>query len=161
MLLHYLTLGLPGIKTTDFGSGYLGWPEIAVELNAIENQLENTTGKVPILAATSKWGGAAALAFHHPENRIEQITAQNLLGLRGSMWEFWFDRNTNPDRPVILYNIRSRLIDEAWLEGAVINLGPLQERPIYRNGAQIQTLYYRIADGFRPEQVRYPDRIPE
>ncbi|MEE4297356.1 MAG: glycosyltransferase family 39 protein [Wenzhouxiangella sp.] len=161
LLLHYLTLGLPGIKTSDFGSGYLGWPEIAIEINDIERELATSTGKTPILAATSKWGGAAAVAFHHPEDRIDQITGQNLIGMSGSMWEYWFDRDTNPERPVILYNVRSRLIDEAWLDGAVINLGPLQQRPIYRDGAQIQTLYYRIADGFRPEQVRYPDRIPE
>jgi len=161
LLLHYLTLGLPGLKTTDFGSGYLGWPEIAVELNKLEEEVADATGKTPILAATSKWGGAAGVAFHHPENRFEQITGQNLIGMSGSMWEFWFDPDTDSSRPVILYNNRSRLIDEAWLERAVINLGPLQQRPIYRDGSQIQTLYYRIAEGFRPEQVRYPDRIPE
>ncbi len=161
LLLHYLTLGLPGIKTTDFGSGYLGWPEMAQELNAIEGEVASATGKAPVLAATSKWGGAAAIAFHHPDGRIDHITGQNLIGMSGSMWEYWFDRRISPDRPVILYNIRPRLINEAWLEGAVINLGPLQRRPIYRNGARIQTLYYRIAEGFRPEQVRYPDRIPE
>jgi dolichol-phosphate mannosyltransferase len=161
LLLHYLTLGLPGLKTTDFGSGYLGWPEIALELSKIETEMAEETGKTPLLAATSKWGGAAAVAFHHPEKSLDQITGQNLIGMRGSMWEFWFDPNTSPNRPVILYNIRSRLIDETWLEGAVIGLGPLQQRPIYRNGTQLQTLFYRTAEGFRPEQVRYPNRIPE
>ncbi|MFW6339368.1 MAG: glycosyltransferase family 39 protein [Wenzhouxiangella sp.] len=161
LLLHYLTLGLPGLKTTDFGTGYLGWPEIAVELDRIEGELAASTTKPPLLAATSKWGGAAALAFHHPDGRRDQITGQNLIGMSGAMWEYWFDRDTDPERPVILYNVRSRLIDEAWLEQALIGLGPLQQRPIERDGQVIQTLYFRIAEGFRPEQVRYPDRIPE
>ncbi|MFW5816375.1 MAG: glycosyltransferase family 39 protein [Wenzhouxiangella sp.] len=161
LLLHYLTLGLPGLKTTDFGTGYLGWPEVAAELGEIEDQVRETSGKAPLLAATSKWGGAAALAFHHPDGRLDHITAQNLIGMRGAMWEFWFDPNTDPERPVILYNTRPRLIDEAWLARAVTGLGPLQERRVYRDGDLIQTLYYRIAEGFRPEQVRYPDRIPE
>ncbi|NDY94605.1 glycosyltransferase family 39 protein [Wenzhouxiangella limi] len=161
LLLHFLTLGLPGLKTTDFGTGYLGWPEIAAELNELEHQVAVAAGKPPLLAAASKWGGAAALAFHHPDGRHNHITGQNLIGMSGSMWEYWFDRDTDPERPVILYNTRSRLINEAWLERALIGLGPLREKPVYRDGQVIQTLYYRIAEGFRPEQVRYPDRIPE
>ena len=161
LLLHYLTLGLPGTRTTDFGTGYLGWPELAQELAGIEAELTERTGREPILAATSKWGDAAALAFHHPEGRRDQITAQNLIGMSGSMWELWFDRDTDPTRPVILFHTRSRLIDEEWLEGAVIGLGPLQTRVVERDGQPIQTLYYRIAEGFRPEQLRFPGQIPE
>ena len=161
LLLHYFTLGLPGTRPTDFGTGYLGWPEVAQEVAGLERELAAATGREPILAATSKWGGAAALAFHHPDGRHDQITAQNLIGMGGSMWEFWFDRDTDPTRPVILFNTRAKLIDEDWLEGAVIGLGPLQSRVIERNGQPIQTMYFRIAEGFRAEQVRYPDRIPE
>lgn len=161
LLLHYLTLGLPGTRPTDFGSGYLGWPELAQELAGIEQELAERTGREPILAATSKWGDAAALAFHHPDGRRDQITAQNLIGMSGSMWELWFDRKTDPTRPVILFHTRSRLIDEEWLYGAVIGLGPLQSRVIERDSQPIQTLYYRIADGFRPEQLRFPGQIPE
>lgn len=106
-------------------------------------------------------GHAAALAFHHPDGRRDQITAQNLIGMSGSMWELWFDRETDPTRPVILFHTRPRLIDEQWLEYAVIGLGPLQSRVVERDGEPIQTLYYRIADGFRPEQLRFPGQIPE
>ncbi len=160
LLLHYLTLGLPGLRTSDFGAGYLGWQELAGELAVLERQVAAETGREPILAATSKWGMAAALAFHHPDGRRDQITGQNLIGMSGAMWEFWFDRDTDPTRPVILFNTRSRLIDEDWLEGAVIGLGPLESRPVLRDGEPIQTLYYRIADGFRPEQLRFPGQIP-
>lgn len=161
LLLHYLTLGLPGVRTSDFGAGYLGWPEMAQEIAAIEREVADRTGREPILAATSKWGDAAALAFHHPDGRRDQITAQNLIGMSGSMWELWFDRNTDPTRPVILFHTKSRLIDEEWLEGAVIGLGPLQSRVVERDGRPIQTLYYRIAEGFRPEQLRFPGQIPD
>jgi dolichol-phosphate mannosyltransferase len=89
------------------------------------------------------------------------ITSQNIIGMSGSMWEFWFDRQTDPGRPVILVNYSSKLIDEEWLELALVELGPLQSRPIKRDGQPVRTLYYRIASGFRPQQVRYPDRIPE
>lgn len=161
LLLHYLTLGLPGLKTHDFDAGYLGWPETAEFVHQLEQQVAAETGRQPIVAATRKWSVSAALAFHQPDNRIDHITAQNIIGMSGSMWEFWFDRDTDPTRPVILVNHGSKLIDEDWLELALVDLGPLQQVVIERDGEPIRTLYYRIAGGFRPQQVRYPDHIPD
>ena len=161
LLLHYFTLGLPGIRTADFDSGYLGWAETARVVHELEQQVAAESGLDPIVAGTAKWSVAAALAFHHPENRHDHITSQNIIGMSGSMWEFWFDRQTDPGRPVILVNYSSKLIDEEWLELALVELGPLQSRPIERDGKKVRTLYYRIAAGFRPQQVRYPDRIPD
>ena len=160
-LLHYFTLGLPGLRTTDFGSGYLGWQETSKVVARIEQQVREQSGREPILASTSKWGVSAALAFHHPDRRHDHITAQNIIGMSGSMWEFWFDEDTDPGRPVILVNYSNKLIDEPWLEQALIGLGPLQQRQILRDDEIIRTLYYRIADGFRPEQLRTPQRRPD
>ena len=161
VLLHFVTLGLPGIAKSDLGSGYLGWREMAAEVHQLEQEVEQATGMRPVVAATSRWSGAAVLAFHSVDGRIDNITGQNLIGMSGSMWEYWFDEETDPDRPVILVNYTSKLIDEEWLERALVGLGPLKSRTVYRDGEPIRTLYYRIADGHRPEQVRYPDRIPE
>ncbi|TVQ38325.1 MAG: glycosyltransferase [Wenzhouxiangella sp.] len=161
MLLHYFTLGLPGLRTADFDSGYLGWQETAQAVAQIEQEVAERTGRDPIVAGTSKWAVSAALAFHHPEGRHDHITAQNIIGMSGSMWEFWFDEDTDPGRPVILVNYSSKLIDEDWLELALIGLGPLEQARIMRDGEVIRTLYYRIAEGFRPEQLRTPSRIPE
>lgn len=161
LLLHYLTLGLPGLKTGDFDAGYLGWPEVAEVVHQLEQQVASETGQQPIVAATRKWGVAAALAYHHPDGRMDHITAQNIIGMSGSMWEYWFDPETDPNRPVILVNYSSELIDREWLELALVELGPLQQVVVERQGEPIRTLYYRVARGFRPQQVRYPDRIPD
>ncbi len=160
LLLHYFTLGLPGVRTTDFGAGYLGWPETARAVHEMEQTISEQRGRPAIVAATSKWSGAAALAFHWPEPRHDHITAQNIIGMRGSMWEFWFDADTDPGRPVLLVNHASKLIDEDWLALALVELGPLQLRVIERDGQPIQQLYYRVAEGFRPEQLRTPTQIP-
>lgn len=160
LLLHYIALGLPGVTTGDFDSGYLGWEETAGAVEEIRQDVADRTGREPIIAATRKWDVAAALAFHGYPERMDQITARNLIGMRGSMWEFWFDPQTDPQRPVILVNYKPELINEEWLELALVNLGPLQKRIVTRDEEPIRTLYYRIADGFRPEQVRLPDRVP-
>jgi len=161
LLLHYLTLGLPGTRLVDFNSGYVGWAETAQVVADIEQQVAMETGRDPIIAGTSKWGVSAALAFHHPEGRYTQITAQNIIGMSGSMWEYWFDRDADPSRPVILVNYSSKLINEDWLELALVDLGPLQSRVVERDGVSIRTLYFRVAQGFKPQQLRFPDQIPD
>ena len=160
LLLHYFTLGLPGVRTSDFDSGYLGWKETALVIEEIRQDVANRTDREPIIAATRKWDVPAALSFHGYPDRLEHITARNLIGMRGSMWEYWFDPQTDPQRPVILVNYKPQLIDEAWLELALVNLGPLNKRIVKRDGEPIRTLYYRIAEGFRPEQIRLPNRAP-
>jgi dolichol-phosphate mannosyltransferase len=44
-------------------------PEVVHEL---EQQVTAETGLEPIVAGTAKWSVAAALAFHHPENRHDR-----------------------------------------------------------------------------------------
>ncbi|MGY6630752.1 MAG: glycosyltransferase family 39 protein [Wenzhouxiangella sp.] len=161
LLLHYLTLGLPGLKTTDFDAGYLGWQETAQAVARIEQQVAEQTGQQPLIAATSKWGIAAALAWHSPDGRIDHLTSQNLIGMSGSMWEHWFDRDTDPSRPVILVNYRLELIDRDWLALVLPELGPLNVEIIERDGVPVRRLYWRVASGFTPEQVRFPDRVPD
>ncbi|AKS41793.1 glycosyltransferase family 39 protein [Wenzhouxiangella marina] len=161
LLLHALTLGLPGLRMTDFGTGYLSWQEAASEIQAIEREIEAQTGQQPIIASTTKWSGAAALAWQYRDRGFEHLTGQNLIGMSGSMWEYWFDETTDPDRPVLLFNRSPKLIDEPWLEQALIRLGPLEHRHLEQSGTTGGELYYRIGQGFRPEQLRTPDRIPD
>ena len=159
--LHYISIGLPGVQWQPNRVGYMGWPELAHEVHEIEMEIEQETGKRPVVSGMAKWGIAAALSFHDVDGRRDNITARNLVGMSGSQWERWFDPESDPDRPVLLVSHEPKLIDEEWLEGALNGLGPLRIRTVYRNGMPIQQLHYRIAEGFRPAQLRYPGHIPE
>lgn len=159
--LHYVSIGLPGVQWQPNRLGYMGWPELAREVHRLESDIEQRTGERPIVVGMAKWGIAAALTFHDVDGRVHNITARNLVGMSGSQWERWFDRGTDPDRPVLLVSHEPKLIEEEWLTGAVIGLGPLRSTPVERDGMPIQRLYYRIAKGFRREQLRYPGHIPE
>ncbi|PKL96232.1 MAG: dolichyl-phosphate beta-D-mannosyltransferase [Gammaproteobacteria bacterium HGW-Gammaproteobacteria-8] len=159
--LHYVSLGLPGVGWQPNRLGYMGWQELAVEVHNLETRIEAETGQRPIVAGMAKWGISAALSFHDVDGRRDNITARNLVGMGGSQWELWFDPQTDPDRPVLLVSHEPKLIDEEWLERALIGLGPLQTRTVTRNGMPIQVLHYRIGAGFRPEMLRYPGHIPE
>lgn len=158
--LHYISIGLPGVQWQPNRLGYMGWPELARAVDSIEAQIEAETGKRPIIAGMAKWGIPAALAFHDVDGRRDNITARNLVGMRGSQWERWFDPETDPTRPVLLVSHESKLIDEDWLAIALIGLGPLRTMTVYRDDMPIQTLHYRIGDGFRPDMLRYPGHIP-
>ncbi|MEX2498950.1 MAG: glycosyltransferase family 39 protein [Wenzhouxiangellaceae bacterium] len=158
--LHYVSIGLPGVQWQPNRLGYMGWPELAREVHRIETELEAASGKRPVVAGMAKWGISAALAFHDVDGRRDNITARNLVGMRGSQWERWFDPETDPNRPVLLVSHEPKLINEDWLELALIGLGPLKTRTVYRDGMPIQRLHYRIGEGFRPEMLRYPGHIP-
>jgi len=158
--LHYVSIGLPGVQWQPNRLGYMGWPELAREVHALEMQIEAETGQRPIVAGMAKWGIPAALAFHDVDGRRDNITARNLVGMSGSQWERWFDPETDPTRPVLLVSHESKLIDEDWLAIALIGLGPLKTATVDRDGMPIQTLHYRIGDGFRPDMLRYPGHIP-
>ncbi len=161
MLMHYASIGLPGVPWQPHRLGYMGWPEIAGEVDRIEQRVEQQSGKRPIIAGMAKWGISAALAFHDPDGRRDNITARNIVGMSGSQWERWFDPETDPDRPVILVSHEPKLIDEQWLELALVGLGPVRIIPVERDGMTIQYLHYRIAEGFRPEMLRYPGHVPD
>jgi len=159
--LHYVSLGLPGVPWQPNRLGYMGWPELAAEVHEIESEIEAETGQRPIVAGMAKWGIAAALTFHDVDGRVDNITARNLVGMSGSQWERWFDPGIDPTRPVLLVSHEPKLIGEAWLETALIGLGPLRTVSVERNGLPIQTLHFRIGDGFRPKMLRYPGHIPD
>jgi len=158
--LHYTAIGLPGVAWQPNRLGYMGWPELAREVHAIESRLEIANGKRPIVVGMAKWGIAAALSFHDVDGRRDNITARNLVGMSGAQWARWFDPDTDPSRPVLLVSHEPKLIEETWLERALINLGPLKTRTVYRDDMPVQTLYYRIGSGFRPEMLRYPGHAP-
>jgi len=160
MLMHYVSLGLPGVQWQPNRLGYMGWPELAAEVHRLEQEIEQTTGRRPLIAGMAKWGIPAALTFHDVDGRVDNITARNLVGMSGSQWELWFDLDTDPSRPVLLVSHEPKLIDEEWLERALIGLGPLRTVEVMRDGMPIQVLHYRIGEGFRPDMLRYPGHIP-
>jgi len=161
LLLHALTLGVPGLRVSDFGTGYLTWEEASREVERIASEIERSTGQRPIIASTTKWNGAAALAWHSRPGDLTMITGQNIIGMSGSMWERWFDSGMDPGLPVLLVNRSDKLITEPWLEQALVDLGPVQRIRLERPGVSDGALVYRIAAGFKPQQLRTPEQIPE
>ena len=158
--LHYLTLGLPSLPKRDFGTAYLGWPEITDTVELLAKEIESTTGKYPIVAATDKWGASAALSFHGSPKLRDNLTAQNIIGMSGSMWEFWFDDAQPTLRPVLLFHHKPELIQEPWIEGALIDVGPLEMAVIETADRGEFTVFFRRAAGFRREQLRTPTQHP-
>jgi dolichol-phosphate mannosyltransferase len=161
LLLHALTLGLPGVRVSDFGTGYLTWEEAADEVMRIASEIEEETGQAPIIASTTKWNGAAALAWHGRPSDLGRLTGQNIIGMSGSMWERWFDADMDPNQPVLLVNRSDKLITESWLELALVGLGPVRRMAVQRSGVSDGEIVYRIAEGFKPQQLRTPEQIPE
>lgn len=161
LIMHAYTLGLPGFRHHDFGAGWQGWAEMAEASTEIAEAIEAERGRPPIIVGMNRWGNAAQLYYYSEAPWRERITSRHVNGMSGSMWEFWFEMPENPSQqPVLLVKESRKQIAEAWLDDAFIGLGPVQTRPLYRDGQLIRVLHYRVADGLRAEQVRLPDQRP-
>ena len=163
LFMHAFTLGLPGFRQQDFGAGWLGWAEMTAAAVEIAEQIEEASGRPPLIVGMNRWGNAAQLYYYSPGHWRDRITSRHVNGLSGSMWEYWFEMPEDPARqPVLLVKETPKQIADPWLDEVFIGLGPLQTRVLERDGFPIRVLHYRVAEGLRPERVRRPARpLPE
>ena len=160
--MHYIAIGLPGMEWREHGRHYMGWPEVTRAIDEISLELEAENGKRPLLVGMSKWAAAAAVSFYTENDNRDHITARNLVGMPGAQWEHWFDPLViDPSRPVLLFALDAESLETVRIDQAIVNPGPLESRPILRRGQRVQTLYYRVGSGFKPDQVRHPGGINE
>ncbi len=155
--MHYLAIGLPGLEWREHGRHYMGWPEVTEAIDELSLELQAENEQPPLVVGMSKWAAAAAVSFYTSNGNHDHITARNLVGLPASQWEYWFNPHEfDAHRPVLLFALDSDSLTGERIDQAILEPGPLQSRPIHRRGQQVQTLYYRVGEGFRPEQVRRP-----
>jgi dolichol-phosphate mannosyltransferase len=150
----YIVWGLPGVPYPTHNVAYLAWPPAARAVHELERQIERDTGQRPLVVGMSKWSIAAGLAFHDVDGRRDNITSRNLVGGTGAMFEYWFDDGSNGKRPVLLVHFKPKPLADPAVEASLVNVGPIREQTIRWRGQVARHLYYRIADGYRPDAVR-------
>ena len=150
----YIVFGLPGVPYPTHNVAYLAWQPAARAVHALEQQVERDTGQRPLVVGMSKWSIAAGLAFHDVDGRRDNITSRNLYGRTGAMFEYWFDDDSDGQRPVLLVDFERKDLEDPRLDTALVNVGPIREQTIRWRGQVARHLYYRVATGYRPDAVR-------
>lgn len=152
-VLHYVTLGIPGIPYEFLNEHYF-WKETTAEIEKIADEIKQQTGEAPVIIGLSKWSIASALTFysHHP--LTADIRSRNAFGEPAVMYDYWQASNEPIHRPILLVGMKKHAFDELDRQDRnpaadLIAPGEINSRVIYRyDGIPLRKVYYRIAQGY-------------
>ncbi len=157
-MLHYMTIGLPGVPYLKNWAIPLAWKEMGEKVEQIEDDLEVKIGEEPLIVGMDKYFIASQLAFYrrHPEGYvregIEHTCSRNLFGREGLMYEWWFPDDRQVGRTLILVSIKSDQLSKNRISRMVQSTESLQEVEVAKDGIPAGRFFYRIAYGYLGER---------
>jgi dolichol-phosphate mannosyltransferase len=150
--LYYLVLGIPG-------AGYgqhaelvpVGWRDLGRQVHALSGEYQRRTGMEPLIVGMDRYAIASELAFYAPDQSksILQTASSNLFGNVGLMYEFWFPKQRQRGRALLLVAWDRQSLEESGVESGVETLQPVMSGTLSRNGDPIRPFYYRFGAGYR------------
>lgn len=151
-VLHYAVLGLPWVPYPSFVMNNYFWREASNEIEKIEADLRQSTGKEPIVVGMNKFSAASALAFYDRDGGAMQVRSRNMFGKGAVMYEFWYPSQRSTSQPIILVGTKQQELEhdsegkplERWL----YQLGPIRSHTVFRENVPLRHVYYRIARGY-------------
>ena len=150
--LHYMALGLPGFKyPDDFRVVPIAWKEFGQSVEEIEDRVESTVGREPVLVGMDKYNLASQIAFYGRDksDSIHDTVGRGLLGLGSLMFDYWLPEVVEDGRPVIMISLTPEELSDYLLAGRFRELEPVAEHVVYKAGARAGHFYYRVGHGFR------------
>ena len=159
--LHYFVLGLPGISIGHTVNSSLkmlpiGWKEFGIEIEKIETDFENATGKEPLRVGMDRYFLSSMIAFYDPDQDAVPYTAgRSLFGFKSLMYDRWFPSTAAKGRDILLV---SRQFDGDIAAKSLYErfqtLGPIQEHIVSHEGdAPAIRFFYRFGYNYIPLAV--------
>ena len=154
VLLHFISMGLPGVDFPRGAASQLGWPEAARNMLAIQKQLPASAGKVAIIGL-DKYFISSKLSYYGTE---EFLGKGNKLQVTGNqlMFAYWHPASESKGNTLIMLSRSRSDLSDALLAPRFEKLSPaVQTFPLYKNdfglsGKTMRDYYYRIGFGYKP-----------
>ncbi len=160
LLLHFISIGLPGTPFPGSAARLLGWPEVSRNMLSIQQQLPADDARI-IIAGMDKYFIASKLSYYGTEeflgegNKL-QVTGNHLVGDNSLMFEYW-----NPaeefrgDTVIMLSRSESDLSDQRLQPFFEKLAAGVKVFPVYKNDfglpdKSIRDYYYRVGFGYQP-----------
>jgi dolichol-phosphate mannosyltransferase len=151
-LLHYLTLGLPGIPYPPRMGLPVAWDEFGQAVAGIEDALNRQSTKgtgqeIGSVVGMDKYMLASEIAFygHHPgQTAGKQMASQNLFGGDGLMYAWWSPAAAYYGQRLLLVSFRRWGLADQRLAPWVEKMGPVQEQIIRKGGRPVTRFYFRV-----------------
>jgi dolichol-phosphate mannosyltransferase len=157
--LHYFSIGLPGIPYPK-NLSYLGWDDLAHQIEHVENEVEHLTGRVPLVVGLDRYKTASGLAFYRTKmcSPAESMTnykgvktstdGRHLFGRKGLMYSFWFlPKDLQGATMIIVSNSPDDLRDPSMC-AYFGKAGDIKELSIQKNGQNVGRYFYAVFEGY-------------
>ncbi len=162
-LLHFLTLGIPGFPYPQDGnlSSMAGWKDLATQMEAIENSVEEEAGAEPFIVGMDKNKIASELTFYrykqsrtgkgsYDDEGLLATTGRHLFGMESLMYKYWLREAEIRDLakkgiPLILVSREPREFSKDRIKASGWEMGAIKELIVRKNGAPAGQYYYAIA----------------
>jgi len=156
VLLHFISIGLPGVDFPRGTANQLGWPEVARNVLAIQKQLPENAGRIAV-TGMDKYFISSKLSYYGTE---EFLGGNNKLQVTGNhlMFAYWNPAAKLKGYTLIMLSRSSSDLSDKQLKPYFEKLSPTPlALPIYKNdfglaGKTIREYYYRIGFGYKPPQ---------
>ena len=161
LLLHYATLGLPGIPFFP-GPFLLGWEGFAREVEAVVDTVEDNTGERPVVVGMDPYQISSGLAFYrakinrdNPERRKAAVTETlgwHLFGWSGLMYEYWAVPEDFFGRDVVAVGSSEIRVEYRYFQQRYLLLNKIHPIDVTKDGQLIHRYYYRVVRKYREAQ---------
>jgi dolichol-phosphate mannosyltransferase len=150
--LHYLTLGLPGIR---YGKRMelvpVGWEDLGQQVSAISRQVTRETGSEPLLVGMDRYFTSSELAFYAGDGRsaAAHTAGRNLFGGISLMYDWWFPRNEQVGKDLVLVAFEKADLERDTIRHRLTHADSIKRGDVMRNGRVIRHFYWRVGHDYR------------
>jgi dolichol-phosphate mannosyltransferase len=161
-LMHYLTLGFPGVPYPQAGDlgAMIGWKDLGNQVEAIEDNIEKDTGVKPFVVGMDKNKIASELAFYRQRQgpydadrkneAVLETIGRHIFGMESLMFRYWFPENLQlglqkKGQVLILVTRELQEIDRGRIGSKGWEIGEIKRLELKKNDVPVGVYYYTIA----------------
>lgn len=120
------------------------WKMIGAQTGSIGADLEKETGRKPLIVGMDKYFTASELAFYDDTAGPHGVAGRSLFGRESLMYGYWFKREDERDRDMMLIALQPDELSTAGIEDKFSSLGPVEEHAMQDGSTNLGSFYYRV-----------------
>ena len=154
-------LGLAGVPFPKNLSGQ-GWPDIACQVEAVVEEIEDRTGHRPLVVGMDKDRINSWLAFYRGKcgrlaerygrfaTGAHETSGRHIFGKRSGMYLFWFPTEAHRGKTLVLVGRKPDDLMGPAIESRITRGGEINELIAEIDGRVVRKNYYRVVEGYQP-----------
>ena len=156
--MHYLSIGYPGIAYPQ-NMHLLGWKPAGATIDNLARDEARRSGKPVLVVGMDRNRTASGMAFYrgvaeHSTGNVtaaaNSTTSQNLFGYNGLMFGWWFDKQAQAGKTLLLVGDDRDDLNARIVQQHCQSLGDIHSLPTFKQGKKTGLLYYRFAYNYKP-----------